>query len=299
MSLSIRSGIASYFSKNPEKAIPVTGVVGGMTVGLISKAVGQLTEMCVEVRGKPSLYNDGTLLLGVNDVNHKVIMGVALLVPIAIATGNLAYKMYFRENVQNHLQSKDVLAQPLKSEDENLTAMIPNRKLKKASVLTQMSIEKSYVSWTDVCSVGLLTGLSIATNIGLKPLKKFGLDPSGHVMLKSAATLGILTAMDYVVKSGQRNFAFKAAVLTAVADAILMANTVGCTHTLADVAAGSTIALGLALTARAFTAKVAEVAPVVSQRVKGFMKRYVWPKTTPEVGAGPVASGGCRKFAKA
>lgn len=234
-----------------EENIPAVGVLSGMAVGLLSKAVNLFSEMCVEVRGKPSLYDSGTSLRVINDAKHLEITTMALLVPVALMTANLVYKLCFREDAHHTLQNKG------QSKNVNLTSKLVNRKEKKASICTQLSLERSRISVKNLCEIGVLTAVSIGINVLMKPFKKW-IDPSGHVIMKSAATLGMYEALDYISASGQKNLAFWSAVTVALSDTILMANTVGCTHTVADLVAGTGIALGLAFTAKKVVEKAQE-----------------------------------------
>lgn len=227
-----------------EKIIPVTGVVAGAAMGLLSKAA----NFCMDVNGRSSLYSLESSFRQINNAKHAEITTLALMTPMVLMAGNLAYKLYFRDNNHNMLR-KNV-------SETNLTAMLPKSRLKKASLKDQLEIERSHISGKNICAIGALWGASFVTNILMKPIKVTGLDPSGHVIMKSAATVGMLEAMDYVVKSGQRELAITVAVLAALGDAVLIANTVGCSHTVADVVTGGAIALGLAYTIRAATSKV-------------------------------------------
>lgn len=206
-------------------AIPTLGMAGGVALGLLVKMASNVATVCTEVAGKPSLYSEGTMFRQINDLKQFEITHVALAVPFILTVGNVAYKIMFREKSDHYLS--------VKPKDET-----PAQR--------QLRLENSYGFTTkEVGKTALLLIASIGTNLLIKPIKAFGLDPSGHIIMKAASTFGMVKAVEYVTNSGQSKLALAAATANALFDTIMLANTVGCVHSVPDVIAGAAIASGL------------------------------------------------------
>lgn len=192
----------------------------GASFGVISAAAyniikNQLQESNIVDNSVCALMKGNPVLSTINFAKQLEIKTFAPLTPVLVAAGYTAYKLAVRNAKSNG--SKFTLREQLNHEIKNLP-------------------------WEEFIKTGVLVGsLMVINNLFGALLSDF--DPSGHVMMTTAATYGISSVITHIKKSDCSKLAVGVAGVTAVANAIFMANTTACFHTGAEVISGAAIAL--------------------------------------------------------
>lgn len=166
----------------------------------------------------------GRLPLGKLGINHKALRNIKVPgTPVITPYLPLLITPFARTIAS--IPSEGILGTPKKLVKE--IASIPGNQI----------IHSTAVYGTSLFATGLIAGNTAAfTEMGLE-----GFDPSGHVMTKIALGTALGTSIDYVRGKGSKTaLALTTLFATTIAatDAVMMYNTAGNCHTLAEVAAG-------------------------------------------------------------
>lgn len=245
--IGVGTWLGSKVTKETEPFInqfwPMIGIGTGILAGMMSKVAEAYSyDACPNVKGYPSLYPQNTLLYELNQMKQDEIATLAILTPLALAIGNLSYKMLCKDRGEIEVRpSRGALMAPIGRQGQSLK----NPKL--LGRCAQLSNEVRAMPKIEVIAGLAAFTIAWAGNLGMKRIipANLNLDPSGHVIMKMASTFTLMGILKYIKKSGQAHFALAAGVATAITDAVLIANTAGCRHTVADIATGTTLGLTL------------------------------------------------------
>lgn len=193
---------------------PATGAFAGTVYGALSNYATNETVHGVGAGFCEELKRN-SFATAINLAKQWEIKTFAVLTPFILVIGTVAY---------------DALQKPKKAPSDRLLKNLPKVIFKK-----------------DVLITATLTGISILANHLLGHYLPIGFDASGHVMMKSAATYGLITACEKMRSSGHNKAAFVAGAVVGATDALFMANTAACFHSVAEVVAGGVAAIAIKL----------------------------------------------------
>lgn len=228
------------------------------------------TDYFVGINDAKQAEISGRLPLGKLGINHKALRNIKVPgVPVITPYLPLLITPFARTIAS--IPSEGILGTPKKFVKE--IASIPGNQI----------IHSTAVYGTSLFATGLIAGNAAAfTEMGLE-----GFDPSGHVMAKIALGTALGTSIDYVRGKGSKTaLALTTLFATTIAatDAVMMYNTAGNCHTLAEVAAGvalsTLVVYPIAATVTEGFDVITSGAAAVARKVANLGKLFFSPQVT-------------------
>lgn len=229
---------------------PAAGAVSGIVAGTVANLAVNLS---IYKKGKGiGICETGLPIISkLNSYKQWEIKNYSFVTPAVLAAtsllANIPYKLYYR----------------------NEEIVFENEKggKRKISVMTQLAKEIKNIPYRDILASSVLLYLTMVTKVKLKAQYENHIDPSGHVLVKTAATYAMISAMKYVNRMDQSKLVqltlTTAGILAAVADFPSLISTGYCFHSVVDVVTGFAAAAGLAIGVDLGVDAVSKVASIV------------------------------------